>query len=165
MNQLQTEDGHELIHPGQAPVFDPEATGRVVKRVEIESVQLVSVLFDQENDVPLHSKDWEPEVPDYQLGTEVHWKQSEEGDRLGCLLTFGIVFEEVKSPFQLVARFRATYQIASGERLTDEDLNQFAHWNATFNVWPFWRELVLSTLGRAELPMLVVPVMRVPTPK
>jgi len=147
------------------PPFDPEATGRVVRRVEILSVELVSTFFDQKDAGPLPSFDKTTEATPG-TGIEVEWAMAEDQRSLGCLLTFGTLFEgESDSPYQIVARFRAVYAIEEdGNLLEKGDVDQFAHWNAMFNVWPYWREFVANITDRGDLPRVVVPVMRVPNP-
>lgn len=43
-------------------------------------------------------------------------------------------------------------------------LDHFALHNAPFNVWPFWREYVVSQAQRMNLPRFVVPLMPLPAP-
>jgi len=102
-----------------------------------------------------------------ETGIEVRCEMAEDQRSLGCLLTFGTVFAgELEAPYQIVARFRAVYAIDDDEApLEKSDLDQFAHWNAMLNVWPYWREFVATMTDRGGLPRVVVPVMRVPTPK
>jgi preprotein translocase subunit SecB len=79
--------------------------------------------------------------------------------RLGCLFTLGTRFEQ-DAPYELVAKFRALYSIEGSEPLDPADVKQFAYWNALFNVWPYWREYVSSTVNRAHLPQFTVPVIK-----
>jgi preprotein translocase subunit SecB len=79
--------------------------------------------------------------------------------RLGCLFTLGTTFEK-NPPYELVAKFRALYSIAGPEPVAPADIQQFAHWNALFNVWPYWREYVSSTVNRAHLTQFTVPVIK-----
>ena len=43
-----------------------------------------------------------------------------------------------------------------------EELDAFGQVNAVFNAWPYWRELVQSSLARMSMPLLAVPVFRLP---
>jgi hypothetical protein len=43
---------------------------------------------------------------------------------------------------------------------TIEELQAFADTNALMNCWPYWRELVQTTVARMNLPPLVVPLLR-----
>jgi hypothetical protein len=51
--------------------------------------------------------------------------------------------------FRLEATFRADYQL-TGE-VSKEALQEFIRYNATHNVWPFWRQHVFDVVSRAEL--------------
>lgn len=60
------------------------------------------------------------------------------------------------------AMFELTYSLQETDGISERDLEHFAFLNATFNAWPYWRELVQSLTVKAGLPPLVVPVFRVP---
>jgi hypothetical protein len=48
---------------------------------------------------------------------------------------------------------------------TSDELQAFADTNALMNCWPYWRELVQTTVTRMNLPPIIVPVLRfVPPP-
>ena len=47
------------------------------------------------------------------------------------------------------------------EVFSSDELNEFGQVNAVFNAWPYWRELVQSSLARMSMPILTVPVYRV----
>ena len=48
---------------------------------------------------------------------------------------------------------------------TSDELQAFANTNALMNCWPYWRELVQSTVTRMNLPPITVPLLRyVPPP-
>ncbi len=102
------------------------------------------------------------ETPDVAIAVE--WQIDDEDHILGCVLTFGTIFEGRREPYTIVARFRILYEIDPEYRPTRAELDQFAHWNAMFNVWPYWREYLSSTIDRAHLPQFIAPVMRVPIP-
>lgn len=56
--------------------------------------------------------------------------------------------------------------VAEYELRTEVDqacLDQFALHNAPFNIWPFWREYVVSQAQRMNLPKFVVPLRPLPT--
>ncbi|MCY4626045.1 MAG: hypothetical protein OXE58_00580 [Acidobacteria bacterium] len=81
------------------------------------------------------------------FGLEVHGEDAEES-----------LVAEVRGTFEL------SYQLPEGEVFSAEELEAFAGVNAVFNAWPYWRELVQTTLARMSLPVLTVPVFRVPKP-
>ncbi|GIU97431.1 MAG: hypothetical protein KatS3mg013_1234 [Actinomycetota bacterium] len=147
--------------PGPPPTYDPAAVGRVARCVDILGVELLGAHFDRADDDPLPREAVGEQTPD--IGISVEWSIDDDQALLGCALTFGTVFEG-RPPYTLVARFRLLYSVKSEERLRRSDIEQFAHWNAVFNAWPYWREYLASTLNRAQLPRFVAPVMRVPMP-
>ncbi|MEJ1364959.1 MAG: hypothetical protein RPU64_07800 [Candidatus Sedimenticola sp. (ex Thyasira tokunagai)] len=68
--------------------------------------------------------------------------------------------DEAISPLFLIeAVFRAEYLI-EGE-LSDAEVQEFCHYNAVHNVWPFWRMHVFNTLKLASLPQLNIPLQRI----
>lgn len=141
------------------PKFDQSAVGRVVPHVNIVNVELVHAHFDRRDDGPIPrtaAGELEPEIL-----VDVEWER--DGDTLGCLIRFGAECDDGQPlPFRLFAFFRLTYSIDDPDSIADADLNQFAHWNALFNAWPYWREYLTSTLNRSGLPRLILPVMRMP---
>lgn len=141
------------------PPYDADAVGRIAKRIQIEDVQLLGLIFQRADDSPL--PDYQREVAPDELAIGVEWKLAEPPSELGCALTFAAHFES-DPPYELVARFGLRYAVKEGPPLADEDLEQFAHWNAVFNAWPFWRELASTTIARTDFDRFVVPVMPVP---
>ncbi len=58
------------------------------------------------------------------------------------------------------ATFRVLYSVPDMSEHSHEDFQCFARLNGTFNVWPYWRELVQTTGNRVGLSDLVIPVFR-----
>ncbi|MGA9762399.1 MAG: hypothetical protein WBQ14_08255 [Gaiellaceae bacterium] len=95
------------------------------------------------------------------------WQLTEDQRILGCVVTCSADFgsnenERIKDPYLLVARFRLLYEIKPGVPLEAADLNQFANWNAVFNIWPYWREHLASVIGSANLPQFTLPILGFP---
>lgn len=145
------------VAPGPPPL-DTAAVARVVPRVEISTVELVSAHFERRDDGPFPMLSIESAIPE--MGIDVDWDLRE--NFLGCVITFGTIFEDEAGAYDIVARFRLLYLIEPGDPIASDDINQFANWNAVFNAWPYWREFVSNMLGRANLPQFIVPVMRLP---
>lgn len=142
------------------PEYSAEAVGRIARRVEVQGIELIGMHFSRADSSAVPgSHAAANRVPE--IGIRVDWDLSEERSTLGCVLTFGLIFQE-QAPYELVGQFRLSYAISGDGALDQDDLNNFAHWNAMFNAWPYWRELVSSTLSRAQLPHFLVPVMGVP---
>ena len=148
--------------PGPPPPYDAAAVGRVARCVEIAGVELLGAHFERTDDGALPRGAAPEGAPD--VGVGVEWQIDDGEGLLGCAVTFGTIFEGARPPYTLVARFRLVYRVSSETPPKRGDLEQFAHWNAVFNAWPYWREYLSSTIERAGLPRFVVPVMRVPAP-
>lgn len=144
------------IQPPPDP--DPAKIGRVGARVELRAIELIGCHFDRADDGPFPTTA-PAETPEFAMGAA--WELDEDAGLLGCVLTFGADFEDA-GPYSLIARYRATYSVGPSEDLSDDDIEQFAQWNAVFNVWPYWREFVGTILDRADLPRIAVPIMRIP---
>lgn len=56
--------------------------------------------------------------------------------------------------------FELSYQVPVDEKFSSDELKGFGKVNAVFNAWPYWRELVQSSLTRMAMPVLTVPVYR-----
>jgi hypothetical protein len=57
--------------------------------------------------------------------------------------------------------FELSYRIPKEERFSSDVFKEFGQFNAIFNAWPYWRELVQASLARMSMPVLTVPVYRV----
>ena len=57
--------------------------------------------------------------------------------------------------------FELSYRIPEEERFSPDVFEAFGQFNAVFNAWPYWRELVQASLARMSMPVLTVPVYRV----
>ncbi len=64
--------------------------------------------------------------------------------------------EEVKAFIE--ASFIAEYEIITS--LKQESLDEFASINASYHVWPYWRELLASQCDRMRLPRVVLPTVQ-----
>lgn len=56
--------------------------------------------------------------------------------------------------------FEADYEMAEGFALSPEAARAFKDGNAIFNVWPYFREYLQSSLQRMGLPPLTAPFLR-----
>jgi len=147
--------------PAQAvPAFDPKKAGRVGARVEIVAVELTGATFSRANDSALPDASVQEEAAAPEFGINAEWTLSGDSQLLGCLLTFATTSE--LASYSLVAKFRLVYRINPGDSLSGDDIENFVHWNAVFNAWPYWREYLSSTVNRANLPRIYAPVMRLP---
>lgn len=52
----------------------------------------------------------------------------------------------------------------NGAEFDPDDIEHFTFVNATFNAWPYWRELAQSMTQRMGIPPVVVPVLKIPSP-
>ena len=91
---------------------------------------------------------------------------SKEHDRLWADVHFRIACrtsqDDSKKPDVLIeAKYRASYAQSSKLTASQEALDFFAQTNATFNLWPYWREFVHSTAERMSISGLVVPSYRI----
>lgn len=155
------ETGADQDDAGGPSTYDPVLVGEIAKRVDIRDVQLVHAHFDRDDDGAAPADEPNPRSVEPEIVVDIDWSMSESGDALHYLVRFG-ASQNSPPVFRVYAFFRLTYQLVDGDMPTEGHLEQFGHWNATFNAWPYFREYVSSTANRAGLPRLVLPVMRVP---
>jgi hypothetical protein len=142
------------------PPLDPAAVARVAKHLTLDAIALVSAYFETTgDDEPLPSGlpigRTEPET-----GIEVDYEVSEDADAFGAIITFAALAPP--DDYELYARFRLVYRVSRGAEFTKHELEQFVYWHAVVTVWPYWREFVGSILARAELPVLLPPLLELP---
>lgn len=141
------------------PPYDPAAVGRVAACIEIRDVELLHAHFERGDDGPLPADRPGPSSVTPDVFLDVEWDIDRDRKLLGYLIRFGVEAEE--PAFRVFAFFRLSYQLIASD-VEESDLSQFGYWNAVFNGWPYFREYVSSTINRAGLPRLMLPVMRVP---
>ncbi len=86
------------------------------------------------------------------FGHAIHGRRGTEGPEVQIDATFEMVYSFPQDTNPIPA---------------PEEMQAFAETNALMNCWPYWRELVQTTVARMGLPPLVVPLLRwvVPTPQ
>jgi len=78
---------------------------------------------------------------------------------LGARLVDPRVTDEIESVRALIeAEYVAEYTVV--EELEQACIDEFALKNASYHVWPYWREFLMSQCGRMHLPRLVLPTMQ-----
>ncbi len=138
-----------------------ERAGVVARHVQIESVTLTDMnmkatLHEIGQQVELRLGNWfrcrhelRPTDPDRVfVYVELKFEANPDGEadlESGALL-------------RLSATFRATYRLEDANSYPQDALQHFADLNGTYNVWPYWREFVNTSTGRAGLPGVIVPV-------
>lgn len=63
---------------------------------------------------------------------------------------------------EVSAVFDLAYSLPGAVTFPAEELEGFAHLNSVFNAWPYWREIVQTSLSRMAMPVLTVPLYRLP---
>lgn len=61
---------------------------------------------------------------------------------------------------EVCATFIVEYRVTTDTFPDDEALEEFAHSNAMYHAWPYWREYVHSTCARMRLPTVVMPMYK-----
>lgn len=85
---------------------------------------------------------------------------------VGVRLIGGLTEKDVEEPtLQIEASYCVDYRINASELKGDnEALDQFALQNASYHLWPFWREFVMSQCTRMNVPKIPMP-MRLQSPR
>lgn len=70
--------------------------------------------------------------------------------------------EDEANPDRVVldATYLLVYTLKPEAEKPEDALQHFAELNGTYNVWPYWRELVQTVTGRVGLASIIVPVFR-----
>lgn len=86
-----------------------------------------------------------------------------EDHRIVVLVDLELRMEPLDTPgeFDLHATFELVYSAPRDETSEPLALEHFAKLNGVHTVWPYWRELVQSSVSRVGLGPLVLPVFRV----
>jgi hypothetical protein len=139
-----------------------ERAGLIARQVELHSVSLSKADLVSHVD-PLLS----PEELQLRQSYRAHYelpKRHPEHLFVYVDLNFaaGVRTDEETGADQLVldATYLLVYELKSAEEKPEDALQHFAELNGTYNVWPYWRELVQTVTGRVGLAAIVVPVFR-----
>ena len=134
----------------------------VARNVQIESVTLVRSSMETTLD-PLDSPEELRVSQQYRCRHDL----GQEGGRL-LVAEVSLVLQarDASAPentgrapaFDVSATFHAAYRLQGAESFPEDALQHFADLNGTYNVWPYWRELVQTFTCRAGLGAFVVPV-------
>ena len=141
-----------------------ERASLVSRSVQIESVTLTQIAMDA---------DLDPREPpqELRLGQQFRCRyETRESQRDRLFVYVSLLFDARVVPLEpaesrvvdLSATFLATYRIEEAASFPADALQHFADLNGTYNVWPYWRELVHTFTGRAGLSGIVVPVFKPP---
>ncbi len=139
-----------------------ERASLVARGVQIESVTLTQVSMEA-------NLDPQEAIQELRLGQRFRCRyETREAQRDRLFVYVSLLFdasvglpEPADSPVvDLSATFLATYRIEEAASFPEDALQHFADLNGTYNVWPYWRELVQTFTGRAGLSGIVVPVFK-----
>lgn len=141
-----------------------ERASLVSRSVEIESVTLTQIEMDADLDPQ--------EVPrELRLRQQFRCRyETRESQRDRLFVYVSLLFDANVAPLELAERrvvelsatFLAVYRIEGPASFPEDALQYFADLNGTYNVWPYWRELVQTFTGRAGLSGIVIPVFKPP---
>lgn len=143
---------------------DLGATSRVAQHVDIQRVDLIKVQAELnvvvEDLVEMSNVRF---LDQHSCGFE---RFSNEWQEVSFVAKFGgraVVKEDGHTNELLFVRseFRAVYTLTTEERFDDGDLAEFANSNVVYNCWPYWRELLASTLMRFGAPPFILPSLAV----
>jgi hypothetical protein len=59
------------------------------------------------------------------------------------------------------AVFTLSYHVSNLENISDDEINAFGTTSGSVSSWPYWRELLSSTMGRMGLPPMTLPSYRI----
>jgi len=156
--------------PDGAPPLEPRTLERALGRIELLAVELVYSRFTRADDGALRTQaptDWVP-----QIAIDVDSELSMDGTLLGCLIRLATMMDPdavdqsesedtSTDPYFVQTEYRVLYT-ASNEPspLSQAEIDQVAHWEATATIWPYFRAHMADLLDRAGLPRLVLPHLR-----
>lgn len=107
-----------------------------------------------------------PEPPGLRLFISCSYKILPKTRKIEIMVTFKLqavdAEEAEKIYFQIDSKYRVAYGYPDDYVVQKDDVRDFADRNAPFNVYPYFRELVHSELGRMGINMEPIPLFRVP---
>lgn len=141
---------------------DIDAFSKLVRRVQIENVQLLCSSVKGEREFILSRAEPDASI---EVETEVGCggKLDPKAKKLFCEVAFAVKFfkdgDEAPS-VEITETYVATYGIEGDEAVGESTIQFFAENNALFNVWSFFRSAAHSTTMRLGLPGYVLPLLK-----
>jgi len=137
-----------------------DLVSRVSKIVEISSIRLISCSCSQEPGAERMSH--------IELDKSIRNRLIKDNHFLLVFPSFTLKgfpeekhSEDEKPLVTMEATFLATYHLKSMEGITGSHIDAFSEQNAVYNVWPYWREFIQSTMSRMALKQVSLPVYRI----
>jgi hypothetical protein len=150
--------------PRTPDTIDPrefEIASAVSKQLTLDDVVLAAISARRADDLGGESLKLEMTTPKGSYGIDPEHNRLVIMPRLALAAHRQAKAEEHSEPAVIVeATFVLLYTSQSLEQIPPETLRAFARTQALLDVWPFWRELLMSISTRMRMPPLVVNVLR-----
>ena len=148
----------KLAKPSAPPESKLALAMAVSARVQIRAITLLSTAARRP---PLDAKPPTNIELNIDVQSDLDKQKQEIGVRVSCAL-FGRHDEQKNTPptLEIRAEYWLLYSVAPVEGLTPDNIKAFGDLNGVYNVWPYWREYVQSTVTRMGMPPLPIPVFR-----
>ena len=128
-----------------------------IQRLQIQSICLLKL------DVARSERD-----PSGEMSLEINYKAKgrRDGPNVTALVEMALVARPAQvagdaTSFKIASTFRIVYVLAPGPEIGDDEAQRVADTNGVFNAWPYFRELLQSTLARCGLPAVLLPLARI----
>jgi len=150
------------------------AAARVGPKVELKAVRLVKLDYESfassiepntEVSVDIQVGEVQVEAADEAVARKSGTQSPDDGN--ACMLVYRLAAEvacsvEAVTILRSNVAFDLVYEVLTGIRPTEEEINAFGSVSAAFTGFPYLRELLQSLTVRSELPPLTLGVMRSP---
>ena len=142
---------------------DKKAAQALIKMVSLQHMMLTS--SETELDAEFLPDDRQPMSLITKLEGTTATRNGDNGEVLFCglrLLALAGDENRDRPAVRVFAEYGLIYEIAGEFEATEVALNEFARHQALFNVWPFFREFVQSSILRMGLPGAFLPLRHLP---
>lgn len=128
-----------------------------IQRLQIQSICLLKLDVERPESDPLG--EWTLEL-NYKA------KGRHDGPTVTALVEMSLTARPAEAAgdatsFRIASTFRIVYLLAPGPQVGDDEAQRVADTNGVFNAWPYFRELLQSTLARCGLPAVLLPLARI----
>jgi len=143
-----------LVHIVELDKKELDAARAVIACVELESVRITRSRFV----TTMHGLPLTP----VELATSSRTEEVTEDESLCVILDLVLRgYKDEAVLLEVSASIEAVYSIPPNSSFSPYQLKCFAKANGMLNVWPYWRDFVQSSVLRAGLPPLALPLFRV----
>ncbi len=137
--------------------ISPEDYQRILKNVKLVDIQLTKINAEL-------NENFSSDIQNLNVNVKERKRHKIENGFLVFYYNYTLNLtdkENTQTFITLKAQYKINYKIEANITVPEEFVKIFAEYTVSMIIWPYFRELVYSTLSRMELPPLILPMKKI----